>query len=138
MSYKINLCVFQTNPNAFFHIVEQTCLTKGHWSEVDGELILHMENSGTSGTLRLKSDTDEEFVLVLGIHNYKRWCDIVPDIKGDTGASLNPEYYESGRRAEQREKQLASFSCKNQKGRKLEIKFIEEKDKNLKANLIIS
>ncbi|KZP10982.1 hypothetical protein FIBSPDRAFT_872009 [Athelia psychrophila] len=97
MSYKINLCVFQTNPNAFFHMVEQTCLTKGHWSE----------NINTCGS-----------------------C--------SCGASLNPEYYESGRRAEQREKQLSSFSCKNQKGRKLEIKFIEEKDKSMKANMIIS
>ncbi|KZP14875.1 lectin 2a [Athelia psychrophila] len=137
MSYTINLCVFQTNPNAFFHVVEKTCLTKGHWSEVDGELILHMENSGTSGTLCLRSDTGENFVLVLGVHNYKRWCDIVPDIKNDTGASLNPEYYESGRRAEQREKQLSSCSVKNQKGRKLEIKFIVEEGKELKANLII-
>ncbi|KZP03459.1 lectin 2a [Athelia psychrophila] len=137
MSYKISLRVFQTNPNAFFHIIEQTCYTKCHWSMVDGEMILHMDNSGTSGTVRLQSDTGENFVVVVGVHNYKRWCDIVPDLKNDTGASLNPEYYENGRRAEQREKQRSSFQLDNAKGRKMEVKFHQEDGKDLKANIII-
>ncbi|KZP10250.1 lectin [Athelia psychrophila] len=137
MSYKISLRVFQTNPNAFFHIVEHSCFTKCHWSKVDGEMILNMDNSGTSGTLRLLSDTGENFVVVLGVHNYKRWCDIVPDLKNDTGASLNPEYYDGGHRSSQREKQRSSFQLDNAKGRKCEIKFIKEEGQNLQANLII-
>lgn len=73
MSYKIAVRIYQTNPNAFFHVVEQTCFTKGAWNEVNGEMILNMDNSGTSGTLRLEShDNKENFVVVVGVHNYKR------------------------------------------------------------------
>ncbi|KZP10276.1 fungal fruit body lectin [Athelia psychrophila] len=137
MSYKISLRLYQTNPDAFFHVVEQTCLTKGHWSKVDGVMTLNMENSGTSGTVRLKSDTGEIFVIVVGVHNYKRWCDIVTDVKHDTGASLNPEYYDGGRRASQREKQLSSFHLDNAKGRKCEIRYYNEEGNDLKANIIM-
>lgn len=97
-----------------------------------------MDNSGTSGTLRLEShDNKENFVVVVGVHNYKRWCDIVTDLKSSTtGASLNPEYYD-GKRDSQREKQLSSFNVSNATGRKISIKFVEEEGKDLMANILI-
>lgn len=98
-----------------------------------------MGGSGTSGTIRfLAQDTGEMFIVALGVHNYKRWCDVVTNLKQEqTGVLINPEYYNKGGRDFMREKQLASYSVKNAKGRKIEVKFTKEDGQDLKCNIII-
>jgi hypothetical protein len=62
-----------------------------------------MGGSGTSGSLR----NGREFVVTLGVHNYKRWGDIVTNLKNDQAARIvNPEYYSNKcpNRQTQREK----------------------------------
>ncbi|KAJ7726308.1 fungal fruit body lectin [Mycena maculata] len=101
MSYKITLRIYQTNPNAYFCIVEKTVWNHGAnhdnggtWSDSDGEQVLTIGSSGTSGILRFLSDTGEYFLIAVGVHNCKRWCDIVSNITPDmTGAKVHPEYY---------------------------------------------
>ncbi|KAJ7903937.1 fungal fruit body lectin [Mycena leptocephala] len=140
MSYKITLRVYQTNPNAYFRIVEKTVWNHangGTWSESDGEQVLIMGGSGTSGILRFLSDTGEYFLVAIGVHNYKRWCDIVSNITPDmTGATVHPEYYTGGR-AFVRERQLASYGGPNAQGRSLDIKFTVAEGNDLKAYIII-
>lgn len=139
--YRIQCSIFQTNPNAHFRVVEQTVFhyaNGGTWGEEDGHKMLCMGGSGTSGTIRLMSDTGETFLVALGIHNYKRWCDVVTNLKdSETGVLINPQYYNNGGRDAQREKQLASYSVKNAKGRQMEVKFTKDEGQDLKCNLII-
>ena len=96
MSYKITVRVYQTNPNNFFRLVEQTVwkyANGGTWGESNGEYVLTMGGSGTSGTLRFVGDDGEKFIVALGVHNYKRWGDIVTNLADDqTGVVINPQY----------------------------------------------
>jgi len=143
MSYKITVRVYQTNPNAFFHIVEKTVwnyANGGTWSEMNGEQILTMGGSGTSGTLRFVADNGENFIVALGVHNYKRWGDIVTNLTNEqTGVIINPEYYNNANadRVAARERQLASYSVNNAKGRKFAVNYTVAEGNDLQCNIII-
>lgn len=143
MSYKITVRVYQTNPNAFFHSVENSVwnyANGGTWSEVDGQQVLTMGGSGTSGTLRFVSDSGENFIVAMGVHNYKRWGDIVTNLQNDqTGVIINPQYYSNQNpdREKAREAQLVEYNVKNAKGRNFEIKYTVSDGNNLAANIII-
>jgi len=139
MSYTITVRVYQTNPNAFFDVVEETVwnfANGGTWEDVKGQKVLTMGGSGTSGTLRFKTESGENFIVAMGVHNYKRWCDIVPDLpNNETGVVINPKYYHdwSGRR----EKQLSNFSTTSAKDRKLSIDYTTADGHNLVAIIVI-
>ena len=142
MSYTISLRIFQTNPaRGFFRIVEKTVwyyANGGTWSDSDGVLTLTMGGSGTSGVLRFLSDKGEYFTIAVGVHNYKRWCDLVGNIKPDeTGLLINGQYYNNGGRDYQREKQLAEYGGTSAVGTKVEIKFTVADGNNLAADIII-
>ncbi|KZP31629.1 lectin [Athelia psychrophila] len=145
MSYRITASVFQTNPgnpDTLFRAVEQTVFNYangGTWDSVEEQKLLTMGGSGTSGTIRFVSvDGKESFIVALGVHNYKRWCDVVTNLKDDqTGVLINPQYYNNGGRDYQREKQLASYNIKNAKGREIGVKFTKDDGNDLKCNIII-
>jgi hypothetical protein len=143
MSYTIIAKVYQTNQNAFFHVVEKTVwkyANGGTWGEVDGCHLLTMGGSGTSGSLRFVSDTGENFIVTLGVHNYKRWGDIVPNLTHEeTGVVITPQYYSDkhGDREKQREKQLTTYSVKNSKGRSFSLHYTVTEGNNLKVNIVI-
>ncbi|KZP28835.1 lectin [Athelia psychrophila] len=142
MSYKITASVFQTNPNTSFRVVEQTVFhyaNGGTWDTVEGQKLLTMGGSGTSGTIRFLSENGQEgFIVALGVHNYKRWCDVITNLKSDeTGVLINPQYYNNGGRDYQREKQLVSYSVKNAKGREIGVKFTTDSGNDLRCNIIV-
>jgi len=86
MSYNITVRVFQTNPGVFFRLAEQTVwnyANGGSWDSVSGTYVLAMGGSGTSGSLRFVSTSGESFVATFGVHNYKRWCDIVTNLTNE-------------------------------------------------------
>ena len=94
MSYTITVQIYQTNPDAFFRVVEETVWHGGTWSQVDGAYVLTIGGSGTYGSLRFKSDTDEYFIVTLGVHYYKGWGDIITNLSpSDTGVTITPQYY---------------------------------------------
>ncbi|OBZ78202.1 hypothetical protein A0H81_02578 [Grifola frondosa] len=99
MSYIIH-ARFRCQCNDSVSIVEKTVwhyANGGTWSEVDGQQVLTMGGSGTSGTLRFKSESGDYFLVALGVHNYKRWCDIVTDLtSSNTGVEIHPTYYQDG------------------------------------------
>ena len=143
MSYTITVQIYQTNPNAFFRVVEKTVwnyANGGTWAEVNGACVLTMGGSGTCGSLRFVSDSGENFIATLGVHNYKRWGDIVTNLSPDqTGVIITPQYYSDQHRdrEEQREKQLSSYNVKNAKGRNFAINYTVADGNNLKCNIII-
>ena len=140
MSYAITAHVYQTNTNAFFHIAEKTVLTSGDWSEYNGQQILSMSGSGTSGSLRFLSDTGENFIVTLGVHNYLRWGDIVTNLlNNQTGVAINPEYYSDSYpdREHAREAQRTSYSVDNNKGRNFAFNYTVATGNNLEVDIII-
>ncbi|KAF9226151.1 lectin [Gyrodon lividus] len=112
MAQVVNVRIFQQNPaRGFFDIIERTCwdfANGGAWTRAGGVHTLTMGGSGTSGTLRFRSDTTGEFfVVAVGVHNGNFWCDIVPNLAAArTGVVINGEYYEAGPLAVNREAQL--------------------------------
>jgi len=143
MSYKITAQVYQTNPNAFFRIVEQTVwkfANGGTWDQVNGAYVLTMGGSGTSGSLRFVSDTGENFIITLGVHNYKRWGDIVTNLTPEqTGVIITPQYYSDAHRdrEQQREKQLTTYNVNNLKGRNFKFDYTVTEGNDLKVKIII-
>ncbi|KAJ7691004.1 lectin [Mycena rosella] len=135
MSYNITVRVFQTNPDMFFRLAEQTVwnfANGGSSDSVSGAYVLAMGGSGTSGSLRFVSSSGENFVATFGVHNYKRWCDIVTNLENDqTGMIINAEYY--GKVPDR-----ANYSVANAQGRKFAITFTAAEGNNLVANLIIN
>ena len=69
-----------------------------------------------------------------------RWGDIVTNLANDqTGVIITPQYYSDAHRDREaaRERQLASYSVKNAKGRNFAINYPVTEGNNLKANIII-
>ena len=143
MSYTITAQVYQTDQDAFFRVVERTVwqyANGGTWSDVDGAHVLTMGGSGTCGSLRFASDTKEGFIVTLGVHNYKRWGDIVTNLSSDqTGVIITPQYYSDKNpdREAQREAQLVSYNVKNAKGRNFAFDYTVTEGNNLKVNIVI-
>lgn len=144
MAYTIAVQIYQTNTDAFFRIAEKTTYPGCSWEQVEGVEKLSIKGSGTSGSLRFVADTGENFVLTLGVHNYKPWGDIVTKVpKGQTAASLNLEYYETEyqgtnnpERVGIRWKTLDWYEVERD-GRKYEFKYIVTDGHHLKVDLII-
>jgi Fungal fruit body lectin len=142
MSYKITAKVYQTNQNGFFHIVEKTCWKYGGvtWGEVNGTHVLTMDSSGSSGSLRFVSDTGENFIVTLGVHDNKRWGDIVTNLTDEqTGVVVTSEYYdsESPYRVAQRNNQLPTYSVANNRGRTFWFTYTVTNGHNLVVNIVI-
>ncbi|KAG2109272.1 lectin [Suillus discolor] len=132
MSYTIVVRVIDaTNNNSNFTLAEKTVwhyANGGRWSDTDSIQTLTMGGSGTSGGLRLKSSTGEELFVVLGIHNYKRWCDISTDLTPeDTGMKIHPEYYTDGTAQNKLLwEQLSEIQKTSAKGTKVNVKYVQE------------
>jgi hypothetical protein len=126
-----------------FTIVEKTVwhyANGGTWSDTDSIQTLRMNGSGTSGALRFTNGVGEQFLVLLGIHNYKRWCDIVTDLEPeDTGMKIQPGYYlETNPRYAMLWKQLDQIEKKSAKGTTVDVKYVEAEGNSLVVHLTIS
>ena len=141
MAYKISVRIYQTKPDAFFRVVEQSVWTGGQWTKNGDEFVLDMHSSGTSGALRLLSETGEHIIATFGVHNYVRWCDIVTGLgKEDSGTKILPQWYEENtERGKVKWKQLASYNVDSisPRRRNFAIQYTVADGNNLVANLII-
>ncbi|KAJ3498411.1 hypothetical protein NLJ89_g10222 [Agrocybe chaxingu] len=142
MAYTVTVNIVQklASPNRFT-VVERTCQQNCYWTESgNGEYVLNLHNSGTSGMLRFRIlATGEEFTVAVGVHNYKRWCDIIPNFQelNKTAMLIHPTYY-GGERDGMLWKQLPSFETVDKKGHKLVLIFNPAEGNNLYATLSIS
>ncbi|KAF9036260.1 fungal fruit body lectin-domain-containing protein [Panaeolus papilionaceus] len=108
------------------------------WNKSNDVHVLTMGGSGTSGTLRLATDS-EAFLIALGVHNYKSWIDIQPNLSNtQTGVALHPDYYKAGTAsAAQREKVLTQYSVKNSQGRSLSVNCAGSGSQSINCDIII-
>jgi hypothetical protein len=139
MSYSIHLRINQKGTD-FYGIVEQTVWSSGVWTNVNGETVLTMDGSGTSGTLRFKCTSGICVLFAMGVHNYKRWCDIVTDLQPkDTGTTIQPTYYQdpgvAGNRNDMLWKQLPTLQKTDAKGNSFSINFFKEDGNTLYAEI---
>lgn len=141
MSYTITVRVFQTDPSAFFQIIEKTVFNfggGGAWTEFNDQHVIRMGSSGTCGALRFESaDRNERFIVALGVHNHASWCDIVTGLEPqDTGVAITPEWYDT-KRSYVRDKQLKDYSVTSTTGRKFQVKYTVADKNEMQANIII-
>ena len=145
-TYTITACIFQANDTrGCFRIVEKAVWSNangGTWDEVNGTHVLTMGGSGTCGIMRFKNaDTGEDVAIALGVHNYKRWCDAVTGLSGQTAASIISQYYtgpDSQGRQKVRESQLQDYSIKSAVGRQYRLHYTVADGNNLKVNIMFS
>ncbi|KAH9946726.1 lectin [Amylocystis lapponica] len=133
MSYTILVRTTDTTQGRFF-LSEKTVwhfANGGTWSDTNGLQTLTMGGSGTCGGIRLiSSDRSEVIFVAVGIHNYKPWCDIVPDLTiEDTSLKVHPQYYGPERSAI-REEQAVLIERTSATGRKLTVRYTAQ-DKNV-------
>ncbi|KAG2128030.1 lectin 2a [Suillus bovinus] len=117
-----------TNNNSNFTLAEKNVWHNGRWSNTDSIQTLTMGGSGTSGGLRFISGTGEEFLVVLGIHNYKRWCYINTDLAPPaTATNIHPEYYTDGNaRNRLLWDQRSEIQETSARGTKVDVKYVHE------------
>ncbi|KAG1781201.1 lectin 1a [Suillus placidus] len=133
MPYTISVRIIDTTTkDPGFTLVEKTVwLYDGTWSNTDSIQTLVMSMSGTSGALRFRNGVGESFLVTLGVHNDKRWCDVVTDLtRWDTGVKIHPEYYKEGNsRFEALWNTLGEIQKTSAEGTKVAVKYVkEEKD----------
>ncbi|KAG6554011.1 hypothetical protein Mapa_004928 [Marchantia paleacea] len=142
MSFTIHVRVIQNKPFAWYNIVEKSAWHYeggGIWSEENGEQVLQMDCSGSSGMLRFKNPEGDFFLVALGIHNSKRWCDIVVDQKSNnTCTEIHPTYYNDGPRHEMLWKQLASLEKVNAQGESINVDYEQEDGSTLWATITVT
>ncbi|KAG0614070.1 hypothetical protein M758_6G149200 [Ceratodon purpureus] len=143
-TYTVHVRVIQTEPSSWFSVVEKTVwkyANGGTWSNCNGEHTLTMGGSGTSGALRLKNPQGEYFLVVLGIHNYVRWCDIVPDLtSSETGVDTHPKYYATPVNQKSHDmlgKQLANLEVTSAKGARIAVNYYKEEESTKWATITI-
>jgi hypothetical protein len=143
MSYTVQVRIYQTSTNAFFHVVEKACwhyANGSQWLEQNGMYTLTMGNSGTSGMLRFKTDQGKEaFFVALGVHNYKPWVDIVTGLADDvTCVKALPEYYgNASDRTRAREAQKTELSILNADRRNISARYRVREGNNLQLDIVI-
>lgn len=140
MAYTIKLHIIQNTIDKF-SINENTCwhyANGGTWDREGGYHVLRMGGSGTSGMLRLGSNSKESFCLAVGVHNHRRWCDIVVDLKDDdTAQKIHPAYYLCDG-SPMLWKQLSEITKTTRRGMNIGIKFSINEGTELCAELTIS
>jgi hypothetical protein len=141
MAYRINVRIIN-DTDVHLDVIEKTCW-KGAgtaWTKSESGRLLSMNASGTSGMLRLRSSEGEHFAVALGVHNYKRWCDVdvnLSDSQVLTG--LHPAYYnENDNKYKALWAQATEATGTSSKGRKFSITFYVVEGNNLRANLVFA
>lgn len=92
------LVEFTTTLTHGFHVEQHHILDAGsQWNlenSHNGSLILTVDSSGQYAGLQFTNkDLDQNFIVALGIHNYKGWLDITNAGAGEDFASVIEEYY---------------------------------------------
>lgn len=124
-----------------FNIVEKTVWHGGIWSSRNGIQKLTMDDSGTSGTLRyMNKESGEHFVVALGVHNYKRWCEILVNLAPKETAAQRHAFYYNGGHAQHGMlwKQLPEISSTTSAGTRVVVKYLNESGHDYDVLITIS
>ncbi|KAK0617608.1 fungal fruit body lectin [Immersiella caudata] len=141
MSYRVSLRLIN-DTNVTLTIIEKTCW-KGAgtaWTQSESGHHLSMNSSGSSGMLRLRSSEGEYFSVAVGVHNYKRWCDVdvnLSDSQVLTG--LHPQYYnEKDAKYQALWAQATEKEGVSEKKRKWRVEFYQAEGNELRGNLVFA
>lgn len=88
-----SISVHHCNSVSSLSVIEKTCLSNGSWTQISDGHKLIIPWSGNSGFLHFRSPLNEHFGVVVEIHNYFRWCDIVTDFNVYPSASSHHSRY---------------------------------------------
>ncbi|KAK0640703.1 fruit body lectin [Cercophora newfieldiana] len=141
MAYRITVRILN-DTDLDLTVIENTCW-KGAgtaWTHSDSGYHLSMKGSGTSGMLRLRSSEGEHFSVAVGVHNFKRWCDVDVNLSDSDVLTLrHPAYYdENNAKWKVLWAQATRAEGTSSKGRKFVIEFKVVDGNNLRANLTLS
>ena len=140
MSYTIHCRVINDTSDSL-SLVEQTCWwgKDTRWSQIDstGVHVLHMGGSGSSGMLRFQTSRGDYFAVAVGVHNYKRWCDVLVDTANDAPLTKwHPKYYDDkDAKYQALWAQAAEFEAKAKSGKTVRIKFYQAEGNVLRATV---
>ncbi|PTB65090.1 lectin, partial [Trichoderma citrinoviride] len=144
-SYAIHLTIHQPSWQAFVPIEKAVwsgagSATNDGWISTDtSDHTLTMDSSGRSGALLLQSSQGERVFMVVGVHNYVRWCDIVTSISpADTAGQILAMYYGAGEKEYMRWKTLSEHSVRSAAGTSFRVWFEVGEGHRLTAKFSIS
>jgi hypothetical protein len=76
--------------------------------------------------------------VVVGVHNWVRWCDIVTSISSDDSAGkILAMYYNNGEKEFMRWKNLQQYSVRSTRGTNLRVTFDVAEGNRLTARFVI-
>ncbi|KAJ8127584.1 hypothetical protein O1611_g6052 [Lasiodiplodia mahajangana] len=129
-SYAIHLTIDQPSRQTFIPVEKvvwsetKSASTDGWISTDTSDHTLVMANSGKSGALLLQSSRNERVFVVVGVHNWVPWCDIVTSISpADSAGKVLAMYYGDGEKAYMRRKTLSEHSVRSAAGTNFRVRF---------------
>lgn len=140
MSYTLHLRLINDTPDSL-SLVEQTFWwgKSTRWSQIDstGVYVLSMANSGSSGMLRFQTSRGDYFAVAVGVHNYKRWCDVLVDTADDSPLTkLHPKYYDDkDAKYQALWAQASEFEATAKSGKTVRVKFYQAEGNVLRATV---
>ncbi|KAG9006207.1 hypothetical protein FRB94_000902 [Tulasnella sp. JGI-2019a] len=99
MVYTIKVTIVQDRKPPFDIDDLGTHCDTGTWDAdpITSTFTLTMNESGTSGALLYRRPDKDSCCFVLGVHNYKPWCNVVTDLSPtDTATSILNTFYGKG------------------------------------------
>ena len=134
MSYTTTL-KFINNTKETLTIIKKTCQDGAVWTERRHQQTLSMPSSGTSGLFRFQSSIGEKFIVVTGVYNSARWCDILVDLDGSqTAMRVHSTYYtDSDPNYKALWNQATTVTKTTRKGKTVGIYFYKPDSNNLLA-----
>ncbi|KAG7285715.1 hypothetical protein NEMBOFW57_008008 [Staphylotrichum longicolle] len=148
MTYTLQLRVINDTPDVIA-LVEQTCWSGAGtiWSATNDATQTHfpdtqihqlqMDGSGSSGMLRFRaSSSGTRFAVAVGVHNYKRWCDVQVDLADDQPLTrLHGAYYAEGdpKNAALWAQASEAAGTEAQSGRQVRVAFYKSEGERLLA-----
>ncbi|KAK3952823.1 putative lectin [Pseudoneurospora amorphoporcata] len=109
------------------------------WSQTPstGVYVLSMANSGSSGMLRFQTSKGDFFAIAAGVHNYKRWCDVLVDTGDEEPLTkLHPKYYDDkDPKYQALWAQASEVEAESKSGKTVRVKFYQPEGNVLRATI---
>ncbi|KAK4135131.1 fungal fruit body lectin [Trichocladium antarcticum] len=137
MSYTLQLRIVNDTTDVLT-LVEKSCWYGAGtaWTATESGHVLSMNASGSSGMLRFRLGNGKLFSVAVGVHNYKRWCDVQGDIADNQPLTrTHPNYYND---SDPKNKALwaqASEASATANGRRVTVSFYQPEGNRLLATV---
>ncbi|KAI9428629.1 hypothetical protein H4582DRAFT_2041910 [Lactarius indigo] len=136
-NYQIKVLIFQTNPQQTSSSTSsrRLCGTSQWWNLERGRRLQHTQDERQRNIRRPSPPVQngEGCIITLGVHNNKRWGDIITNLKNDQTLAKDHPNMEK-----QRERQLTSYETSDLQGRKFSFEYVVADGKDLTVRVIIA